>query len=86
MHYPDLSEEDIKELFPAKAEVSVRKLSNKAVAYAVDGVDLFFSPDGHGDALLPTVYCLWRMPHMLPALFTYSEVSPKVTPNAHKLT
>ena len=39
------------------------------------GEPLFFEVHGQ---LLPTVYALWRYPHALPALTTYSEVSPKV--------
>lgn len=78
VQYPDLSEEDLKELFPAKALVSINKLSNRAQAYAIDDELLFFDPEGRGDYLIPTIYALWRFPHMLPTLYTHSQVSTKV--------
>ena len=53
------------------------KLSNKAQAYSVDGIMLFFDPEGRGDLLVPTVYALWKLPSMVQAVQTYSEVSPK---------
>lgn len=77
--YPTLPEEDLKRLFPGKADVSLMKLSNKATAYSCGGGNpLFFDPTGREDVLIPTVYALWLCPRMLPSLYTYSEVSPKV--------
>ena len=77
--FPDLSEDDLDQLLPAKAEVQLLKLKNKATAYTSGSADpLFFDPEGRGDLLVPTVYALWRCPHMLDQLHTYSEVSPKV--------
>ena len=78
VQYPDLSEEDLKELFPAKALISINKLSNRAQAYLIDDELLFFDPEGRGDYLIPTVYALWRFPHMLPTVYTHSQVSTKV--------
>ncbi|KAK9814155.1 hypothetical protein WJX72_001321 [[Myrmecia] bisecta] len=77
--FPALSEDDLKKLIPSKGEISVLKLSNKAQAYSTTGGNpLFFDPAGRGDALVPTVYTLWACPHILPPLYTYSEVTPKV--------
>ena len=74
-----LSDEQLKRLFPTKADLTVQKLSNKAKAYACTGENpLFFDPDGRGNVLLPTVYALWECPELLPKIYTYSEVSPKV--------
>ena len=62
-----------------QSEVQLLKLKNRATAHTCGGPDpLFFDPEGRGDLLVPTVYALWRCPHMLDALHTYSEVSPKV--------
>ncbi len=47
----------------------------EAYGLADGGAPLFFEVH---EQLLPTVYALWRAPHMLPQLHTYSEVSPKV--------
>ena len=77
--YPSLSEDDLKQLFPSKADITLMKLNNKANAYSSSsGQPLFFDPTGREDVLIPTVYALWLCPRMLPSLYTYSEVSPKV--------
>lgn len=77
--YPNLSEDDHKRLFASKAEVNLMKLSNRAQVYAkAGGNPLFFDPTGRDDVLLPTVYALWLCPRLIPSLYTYSEVSPKV--------
>lgn len=74
-----LSDDQLKKLFPSKADLVVQKLSNKAKTFACTGENpLFFDPDGRGNVLLPTVYALWQCPELLPKIFTYSEVSPKV--------
>ncbi|BDA49270.1 Eukaryotic translation initiation factor 2D [Coccomyxa sp. Obi] len=77
--FPDLSDEDVDQLFPAKVEVQMLKLKNKATAYTCGNANpLFFDPEGRGDLLVPTVYALWKLPHIIESLYTYSEVSPKV--------
>ena len=78
--FPTASADDLRLLLPAKADLTVAKLSNKAVVYSlVGGNPLFFEPEGRGE-LLPTVYALWACPALLPPVLTYSEVSPKVSP------
>ncbi|CAK0786334.1 hypothetical protein CVIRNUC_009547 [Coccomyxa viridis] len=77
--FPDLIADDLDALFPAKVEVQLLKLKNRATAYTCNGPSpLFFDPEGRGDLLVPTCYALWRCPNILEKLFTYSEVSPKV--------
>jgi translation initiation factor 2D len=62
-----------------QVEVQQLKLKNKAMAYTCGSANpLFFDPEGRGDLLVPSVYTLWRFPHILDKLVTYSEVSPKV--------
>ena len=74
----DLDEDTLAKLLPAKAELALLKLSNRSTAYTANaGSPLFFDPSGRGDVLVPTVYALWLCPELLPAVFTYSEVSPK---------
>ena len=64
----------------AQVEVQLLKLKNRATAYTCNGPSpLFFDPEGRGDLLVPTCYALWRCPNILEKLFTYSEVSPKVS-------
>jgi hypothetical protein len=79
LQFPDADEDEVAQLLPAKAEIALLKLSNRAACYTVNGGSpLFFDPDGRGDILAPTVYALWLCPQLLPPVFTYSEVSPKV--------
>ena len=78
--YPGLSDDDHKRLFASKAEVNLLKLSNRVQVYAkAGGNPLFFDPTGRDDILIPTVYALWLCPKLIPTLYTYSEVSPKVS-------
>ncbi|KAK9846268.1 hypothetical protein WJX81_000422 [Elliptochloris bilobata] len=75
----DLEEDALAQLLPAKAEIALLKLSNRATAYTANaGSPLFFDPSGRGELLVPTVYALWLCPELLPPIYTYSEVSPKV--------
>ncbi|CAL5226777.1 g9634 [Coccomyxa viridis] len=77
--FPDLFPDDIDLLFPAKSEVQLIKMKNRATAYTCNGPSpLFFDPEGRGDLLVPTCYAMWRFPRILDKLYTYSEVSPKV--------
>lgn len=59
---------------PVKHQVTTSKLSNRTVVYSIGGSPLLFDPDGRGDFILPTVYALWLLPHMLPTIYTHSEV------------
>ena len=62
-----------------QSEVQLIKMKNRATAYTCNGPSpLFFDPEGRGDLLVPTCYAMWRCPHILDKLYTYSEVSPKV--------
>ncbi len=77
-----LAEDDVADLFPPKAEVVLHKLSNRAAMYGLQGGNpLFFDLEGRGETLVPSVYALWKVPQLLEALYTYSEVSPKVCPS-----
>ena len=79
LNFPDLTDDQVNEIIPAKADVSLQKLSNRTQAYTCNGKNpLFFDPEGRGDLLVPSVFVLWKFPHILPSLTTYSEVSPKV--------
>ncbi len=74
--YPAL---DVKSVIPSKTEVTVSKLSNKALVYSVAGDPVFFEHEGK---IYPTVYTLARHPALLPTLFTHSQVSPKIVAGA----
>lgn len=39
---PNVSEEEACELFPNKCQVTIIKLANRTLVYAVDGIPLFF--------------------------------------------
>ena len=72
-------EKEVKTIIPPKTEVLVQKISNKCLVYSVGGTPVFFECEGE---LYPTVYTLWRYPDLLPALYTHSEVSPKIVGGA----
>lgn len=76
--FPNLLEEDLQELLPAKCQVDIVKLSNKVIAYSLENKILFFDPNGKGDIIVPAMHTLWEFPHIVPSLQTWSEVSPKV--------
>eukprot|EP00884_Botryococcus_braunii_P009146 jgi/Botrbrau1/18232/Bobra.53_1s0086.1 len=83
LQFPDVSEDRLGELFPAKCEVILHKLSNRATVYSIQGGNpLFFDPEGRGDLLVPTVYALWKLPDLLGRFYTHSEVSSKVVAGA----
>ncbi|KAK9110846.1 hypothetical protein Sjap_018906 [Stephania japonica] len=63
------SDEDIDLILPPKADISVSKYPNRALVYSLDhpGLPMLFDLDGRGSHILPTVYALWKVPHLLPA-------------------
>lgn len=59
---------DLDLLLPAKAEVSVSRLANRVLVYAIEGgPPVLFDVDGRGSDIFPTVYALWKVPTLLPA-------------------
>jgi len=77
------SEEELAHVVPAKASMTLLKLSNKALVYTLDSPSspVAFDPEGRGE-IYPTLYTLWQIPHMLTPLLTHSEVTPKVLSGA----
>ncbi|KAK9110894.1 hypothetical protein Scep_018413 [Stephania cephalantha] len=63
------SDEDIDLILPPKADITVSKYPNRALVYGVDpgGIPMLFDLDGRGSDIFPTVYALWKVPHLLPA-------------------
>ncbi|KAK9134144.1 hypothetical protein Syun_013474 [Stephania yunnanensis] len=63
------SDEDMDLILPPKADITVSKYPNRALVYGVDpgGIPMLFDLDGRGSDILPTVYALWKVPHLLPA-------------------
>ena len=71
-----IRDEDVEALLPASKSTNftLAKVSSpKATVYLVDGEPILFQLS-KSDALLPTVYALWRVPHW-PCLETIGEVS-----------
>ncbi|XP_027360513.1 eukaryotic translation initiation factor 2D isoform X2 [Abrus precatorius] len=63
------SDSDLDALLPPKVEITVAKLQNRVHVYAVEGdFPMFFDIDGRGSEIFPTVYALWRVPELLPAM------------------
>ena len=74
---PSVSDDDLNIILPAKADVQLVKMSNKALVFTVKDQPLFFDPNGRG-RVFPTVYTMWAFPDAMKSLLTFSEVSPKV--------
>ena len=74
---PSVSDDDLNAILPAKADVQMVKMSNKALVFTVKDQPLFFDPNGRG-RVFPTVYTMWAFPDAMKSLLTFSEVSPKV--------
>ncbi|XP_072945272.1 eukaryotic translation initiation factor 2D [Epargyreus clarus] len=77
--FPGATEDKIKELVPVKSTSSCMKLvvhSGETVGvFVVDGVPVMLEV---GEALVPTVCALWKVPDLVPTLIIHSLVLPKV--------
>ncbi|MQL75091.1 hypothetical protein Taro_007479, partial [Colocasia esculenta] len=52
----------------SQVEITVMKLPNRALVYGVEGgLPMLFDIDGRGTEIFPTVYTLWKVPHLLPS-------------------
>lgn len=66
--FPNASETDLDILIPPKVEVTVSKHPNRVLIYCLEGgLPIFFDVDSRGTTIFPTVYALWKVPHLLPA-------------------
>lgn len=80
--FPLLTEAEARVLVPSRSEWSVLKIGQpRSLVFAnQEGTPMFFELEHEG--LFPTVYALWMAPNMLPKIYTYSEVSPRVLAGA----
>ncbi|GJM85267.1 hypothetical protein PR202_ga01702 [Eleusine coracana subsp. coracana] len=66
--FPQASDADLDAILPPKVEITVAKYPNRALVYGIEGeCPVIFDIDGRGHELFPTVYALWKVPHLLPA-------------------
>nr|XP_043637192.1 eukaryotic translation initiation factor 2D [Erigeron canadensis] len=66
--FPNASDSDLDILIPPKVEVTVSKHPNRLLIYCLEGgLPIFFDVDSRGTSIFPTVYSLWKVPHLLPA-------------------
>ncbi|KAK3154368.1 hypothetical protein QOZ80_2BG0189630 [Eleusine coracana subsp. coracana] len=66
--FPQASDADLDAILPSKVEITVAKYPNRALVYGIEGeCPVIFDIDGRGHELFPTVYALWKVPHLLPA-------------------
>ncbi|XP_062219334.1 uncharacterized protein LOC133919095 [Phragmites australis] len=66
--FPQASDADLDAILPPKVEITVAKYPNRALVYGIEGeFPMIFDIDGRGHELFPTVYALWKVPHLLPA-------------------
>lgn len=66
--FPQASDADLDAILPPKVEITVAKYPNHALVYGIEGeFPMIFNVDARGHELFPTVYALWKVPHLLPA-------------------
>ncbi|CAI9267143.1 unnamed protein product [Lactuca saligna] len=66
--FPAASDSDLDTLIPPKVEVTVSKHPNRVLIYSLEGgLPIFFDVDSRGTTIFPTVYALWKVPHLLPS-------------------
>ncbi|XP_076913917.1 uncharacterized protein LOC143572728 [Bidens hawaiensis] len=66
--FHNASDSDLDILIPSKVEVTVSKQPNRVLIYSLEGgLPIFFDVDSRGTTIFPTVYALWKVPHLLPA-------------------
>ncbi|CAN6251926.1 unnamed protein product [Urochloa humidicola] len=66
--FPQASDADLDAILPPKGEITLAKYPNHALVYAIEGeFPMIFNIDARGHDLFPTVYALWKVPHLLPA-------------------
>ncbi|KAJ9559726.1 hypothetical protein OSB04_004886 [Centaurea solstitialis] len=66
--FPNASDSDLDTLIPPKVEITVSKHPNRLLIYSLEGgLPMFFDVDSRGTNVFPTVFALWKVPHLLPA-------------------
>ncbi|RLN09659.1 eukaryotic translation initiation factor 2D [Panicum miliaceum] len=66
--FPQASDADLDAILPPKGEITLAKYPTHALVYAIEGeFPMIFNIDARGHDLFPTVYALWKVPHLLPA-------------------
>lgn len=77
--YKEISAEDVKEIVPTKDEMSVMKLETHSletvVVYTIEKNPMFFQIE---KVIYPTVYLLWKYPHLVLTFTTWPEVFKKL--------
>ena len=87
MAFPTLTDNDIQCLLPKKEAISWMKIITHSgdigKLYCVAKRPMFFTVDGTGSALFPTIYTLWEHPNLLQTFTTVYQVVPKLAAGAH---
>lgn len=81
--FPALADEDLSKLFSTKTTISavraVTHTEENVMIYTVDKRPMFFE---WNEKIVPTVYALWELPHMIPNFTTFPDVLPKLSNGA----
>ena len=75
--YDTINEIELNTIIPNKASITLIKLHNKTLMYAVDSLILFFQSD-NDKKLYPTLSFLWHFPNILKTFVIYRPVSEYV--------
>ena len=81
---PRLKEEELLTIFTSKSTVIQLKLqTQRTTIYLVDGIPLFYTIDEkQGQDIYPTIFLLWKFPHVLRCFVIHAPVSKFVLKGA----
>ena len=74
-----LTKRELDKVLSNKKDINLLKCSNGTTLYVPEGGAPAFFDDGFG-AIYPTLFTLWRLPHMMPELVTHGPVSKFLLP------
>jgi translation initiation factor 2D len=71
----NLNEDEVKEIFDKKSNVTQIKLVSRTLVYLLNNTPVLFDKEGRNN-IYPTLYLLWKYPHALRNVVIHGPVSP----------
>ena len=72
--FPTFSESQLGELLMDKGNVTITKLASRTLIYSMDNIPYFIDIEARS-TICPTVFTLWRVPHLLRVVIIHPQVS-----------
>jgi translation initiation factor 2D len=79
--YPSLTDAQIGDMLMEKGNVTITKLASKSLVYSMENIPYFFDLEGRNN-FWPTVFALWRAPHILRNVVIHPPVSSYILKGA----